>query len=160
MNLYIRLLTVLIRSLFKPKLPPGIASCDLSLRVMPNDLDINFHMNNGRYLTICDLTRMDFFFRTGLLGTMKKNKWVPVIAEHTMTYKKSLRIFQKYDVYMELKNWDDKYFYMSHVFKQGDRLIAEGTSKGAVLSRSGVIPPQEVIIAVKRYRGIEDALNS
>ncbi|GAC28971.1 acyl-CoA thioesterase [Brumicola pallidula] len=52
---------------------------------MPNDLDVNMHVNNGRYLTLCDLTRVDFFVRSGIAGLMLKHKWSPIIAEHTMT---------------------------------------------------------------------------
>ncbi|MDC0434241.1 thioesterase family protein [bacterium] len=38
--------------------------------VLPNDLDLTMHMNNGRYLTICDFNRVDLFVRSGLgLGT-------------------------------------------------------------------------------------------
>ena len=39
---------------------------EITTRVWFNDLDINFHMNNGRYMTICDLTRVDLFVRSGL----------------------------------------------------------------------------------------------
>ena len=34
-----------------------------------------------------------------------------------------------------------------------DRLIAEGTSKGVVRARDGVVTPEHVIEAVKRVRG-------
>ncbi len=76
----------------------GTSRNSLSLRVLPKDLDINLHMNNGRYLTLCDLTRVDMFMRSGLAKTMIKEKWRPIIAEHTMTYKKPLKLFQKYDL--------------------------------------------------------------
>jgi len=87
------MLYILIASIGKPRLPVEKAKNSLFLRVLPNDLDINFHMNNGRYLTICDLTRVDMFIRTGLLKTMLKQKWRPVISEHTMTYRKALKPF-------------------------------------------------------------------
>ena len=153
MNLYFRLLRIFFSSWFKPRLPAGRTSCHLDLRVLPNDLDINMHMNNGRYLTICDLTRVDLFLRTGLATTMRKHRWIPIIAEHTMIYRKSLKLFSPFRVSMELTHWDDKFFYMTHLFAQGDRLIAEGTSKGVVRARDGVIPPEHVIEAVKRVRG-------
>lgn len=88
MSLIVRMLFILLASVFKPRLPIEKPKNALSLRVFPNDLDINFHMNNGRYLTICDLTRIDMFIRTGLAKTMLKEKWIPVIAEHTMKYKR------------------------------------------------------------------------
>jgi acyl-CoA thioesterase FadM len=64
------MISLLINSFFKPKLPVEKPKNSLRLRVLPNDIDINLHMNNGRYLTICDLTRVDMFIRTGLAKTM------------------------------------------------------------------------------------------
>lgn len=153
MNLIFRMLGLLVASFFKPRLPHIKPINSLQMRVLPNDVDINFHMNNGRYLTICDLTRVDMFIRTGLAKTMLKEKWIPVIAEHTMTYKKPLKPFQKYLVTMAVTGWDDRSFDMVHTFLVGERVMAEGTSKGVILSKQeGVIPPERVLATVERYR--------
>ncbi len=152
MNLWFRLVYVFVLSLFRERLPVGKSVSSLRLRVLPNDLDINFHMNNGRFLTLCDLNRVDLFIRTGLLKTMVRRKWAPIIAEHTMTYRKPLRCFARFDMVMTLDKWDEKYFYMTHVFRRGDVIIAEGTSRGVVRSKQGVISPQEVLTAVEADR--------
>jgi len=89
------------------------------------------------------------FVRTGLAKTMIKKKWAPVISEHTMKYKKPLKLFQKYIVLMEVTGWDEKYFHMTHTFIVGDRVIAEGTSAGAILSNEGVVFPDKVMETVK-----------
>ena len=114
MNLIFRMFWLLIASVFKPRLPIDKPSNKLVMRVLPNDIDINMHMNNGRYLTICDLSRVDMFIRTGLARTMIQEKWMPVISEHTMKYKKALTMFQKYEVTMDVVGWDDRVFNMSH----------------------------------------------
>ncbi|ETI62110.1 acyl-CoA thioesterase [Marinomonas profundimaris] len=145
MSLIFRMILLLIASKFKPSLPIKHPKNSLSLRVLPNDLDINLHMNNGRYLTICDLSRVDMFIRTGLARTMQKEGWMPVVAEHTMKYKRSLKPFQKYEVTMEITGWDEKYFHMIHTFFVDDKVVAEGTSRGCVISKTGTIPPEEVI---------------
>jgi acyl-CoA thioesterase FadM len=106
-------------------------------------------MNNGRYLTVCDLNRVDLFIRTGLVKTMRKRKWFPVIAEHTMSYKKSLHLFERYTAELEVSHWDDKYFYMTHTFSTAERVVATGTSKGAIRSKAEVIKPADVLIAVE-----------
>lgn len=136
-------------SFFKPRLPIKRPSNTLSMRVLPNDIDINRHMNNGRYLTICDLSRVDMFIRTGLAKTMIKEGWMPVISEHTMSYKKPLGLFQQYAVNMEITDWDEKFFNMTHTFIVGDRIVAEGTSRGCILSKQGVIPPADVMQQVE-----------
>ncbi len=60
----------------------------LTTRVWLNDIDVNLHMNNGRYMTVCDLNRVDLFIRTGLLALMLKQRWSPIVSQHTMDYKK------------------------------------------------------------------------
>ena len=148
MSLIFRMIMLLIASKFKPRLPIKYPKNTLTLRVLPNDLDINLHMNNGRYLTIFDLSRVDMFIRTGLARTMQKEGWMPVIAEHTMKYKRSLKPFQKYRVTMEITGWDEKRFHMIHTFLVGDRIVAEGTSIGCIISKTGTISPEEVIKTV------------
>ena len=145
MNLIFRMFSLLIASFFKPPLPIERPENALTLRVLPNDIDINMHMNNGRYLTICDLTRVDMFIRTGLAKTMLAEKWIPVISEHTMKYKKPLKLFQQYEIKMEIVDWNEKSFHMLHTFIVNDRVIAEGTSSGVIISKTGVIPPVDVM---------------
>ena len=84
MNLFLRLIYVLVVSAFRPRLPAGQATGELTLLTLPNDLDIKLHVNNGRYLTLCDLNRVDLFVRAGLARLMLKRGWNPIIAEHTM----------------------------------------------------------------------------
>jgi len=151
MNLILRMIVLLMTSFFKSRLPIEKPKTKLSLRVLPNDIDINLHMNNGRYLTICDLTRVDMFIRTGLAKTMLKQKWIPVISEHTMKYKKGLTLFQKYDIHLEVVGWDEKAFKMEHVFRVKNRIVAEGTSLGVIVSKNGVIPPEQVMQQVRQY---------
>jgi len=152
MSLIFRMLYVYIFSFFREKLPLGPCTSTLNLITLPNDLDINLHMNNGRFLTICDLNRVDMFIRTGLIKVMFKEKWMPIIAEHTMTYKKPLSVFSKFTVSMHLESSDEKYFYMTHEFKRGDKLIAHGTSKAVIKGREGIVPPDIVIEKVTNYR--------
>lgn len=148
MNLIFRLLYVYIYSLFRERLTIADSKSRLPMLVLPNDLDIILHMNNGRYLTICDLNRVDLFIRSGLLKTMRKRHWFPVIAEHTMSYKKSLHLFERYTAELALTHWDDKYFYMTHTFSNAERVVASGTSKGAIRSRTEVIKPDAVLAAL------------
>ena len=148
MNLFLRLFYVLVSSVFRPRLPAGKATSELSLLTLPNDLDINLHVNNGRYLTLCDLNRVDLFIRTGLARVMLKRGWMPIIAEHTMNYRKPLGVFKRFKATMHLTHWDEKYFFMTHSFTITDKVIAEGTSKGVVRGKEGVIAPADVIAAV------------
>lgn len=155
MNLFFRLFYVLIASHFRPRLPIGRATSELNLLTFPNDLDINLHVNNGRYLTLCDLNRVDLFLRTGLARIMLKRGWMPIIAEHTMNYRKPMGLFKKFKATMDLTHWDEKYFYMTHCFSSGDKIIAEGTSKGVIRGREGVIAPVAVIASLTEARSVK-----
>lgn len=54
MNLYLRLLWVLLRGHWLPAMAFGETLVQ-RWRVLPNALDVNLHMDNGRYLTLVDL---------------------------------------------------------------------------------------------------------
>ena len=154
MNLVLRLLYVFILSTFRERLAPDALQSRLALRTLPNDLDVNLHMNNGRYLTICDLNRVDLFIRTGLLKIMVRKNWMPMIADHTMTYKKPLKMFERFDVSLTVTHWDERFFYMTHTFTAGDRIAAEGTSKAVIRSREGVVSPADVILEVTKLQAV------
>jgi len=150
MNLVLRLLYVWCLSLFRERLPAGVVQSRLSVCTLPNDLDFNLHMNNGRYLTICDLNRVDLFLRTGLLKVMLKKRWMPMVADHTMTYRRPLKLLQRFEVSLAVTHWDEKFFYMTHTFMAGDTLIAFGSSKAVVRARDGVVQPAAVLEAVRQ----------
>lgn len=154
MNLLLRLVYVFILSAFRERPTPNALESRLTLRTLPSDLDVNLHMNNGRYLTICDLNRVDMFIRTGLLKIMLRKNWMPMIADHTMTYRKPLKMFERFDVSLTVTHWDEKFFYMTHTFTAGDRIAAEGTSKAVIRSREGVVNPADVILEVEKLQGL------
>jgi acyl-CoA thioesterase FadM len=153
MNLYLRMLWVYLVSLGRPRLPLLGAVSTLRLMTFPNDIDINRHVNNSRFLAYADLSRLDLFIRTGFLSAAIRNGWVPIIAEHTMVYRKPLKIFQRFDAEMVFQSYDEKYFHMTHTFRVGDTVIAEGTSKAVVRGRTGVLSPQRVLEDLHRPRG-------
>jgi len=49
MNLWFRLVWLLVSSRFGPRLEPLADPSRLGFRVWPHDLDTSLHMNNGRY---------------------------------------------------------------------------------------------------------------
>ena len=74
MSLYFRLFWTWLRARFKSPIQMG-ETIELVMRVWPNDLDINGHMNNGRYLTIIDLMPVEYFVRTGFARVMLRQGW-------------------------------------------------------------------------------------
>lgn len=131
MNLIFRVIYVFILSLLRPKLQlPEETSC-LDLMVLPNDLDTNIHMNNGRYLTIMDLGRLDMILRSGLYRMMLREKAVPILSSATIRYRLPLDPFQSYRLESKIIWWDQKWAYIEQRF-----IIKDGEKAGAVAAIS------------------------
>lgn len=127
MNLYLRLLCVLIAAGFKAAIGDILEMSSLRFRVWPNDLDFNMHMNNGRYLTVMDLGRLDLVMRTGLLKAMLKRGCLPVLAAAHIRYRLPLMPFQIYRLETQVVCWDEKWVYLEQRF-----ILCDGPKKGAV----------------------------
>ena len=117
----------------------------LNLRVLPNDVDIT-KISNDRYLALMDLGRMDIAFRTGLLKSMFKNKWVPLVTFDTIRFRYPLKAFQKYQLRTRIVWWDDTTGYFKQIFERKGRVVATGYVCATFLDSTGSISP-EVIIA-------------
>jgi len=153
MNLYLRLIWVILNARRREVITEDNMGNEIVTTIMPNDLDLNLHVNNGRYMTLCDFNRVDLFVRSGLAAIMIKNKLAPIVAEHTMTYIKPLRVFSRIRITMQVTHWDEKYFYAVHKFYRGEQAVAEGTSKALVVSRKdGRLAPVQVVKMVNAYQ--------
>jgi len=151
LNLYLRLLRVLwqLRKLQRRAI---FEASRLSFRVLPNDLDLNMHMNNGRYLTFMDLGRVHLTAQTGLLGAMRRRRWMPVLAAAEITYLRSLAPFDRFELVTRLLTWDDKYIYLEQTFERDGELCAHAYVKALFLQRGGRVPNAEVL-AASGYQG-------
>ena len=70
----------------------------LRLTTLPTDLDLLGHMDNGRYASLFDLGRFDLLVRTGFWDLLARQKWYAVVASETITFRKSLELWQRFDV--------------------------------------------------------------
>lgn len=156
MNLYFRLLWLLLRILRLPQ--RGLFDeSRVAFRVMPNDCDINFHMNNGRYLSFMDLGRVHLMRQSRLLSAILREQWMPVLAAAEITFVRSLVPLQRFELATRLVSWDEKYFYLEQRFEAGDRICAHAFVKGVFLKRGRVVPNQEVVAAIG-YRDAPPAM--
>lgn len=139
MNLYFRLIWTVLRGLWLPRI--GLHdTVERTMRVLPNDIDINMHMNNGRYLTVSDLMTIEYFTRTGLLRALISRKWRPVLGGSIITYRKELRLGQQYRLRYRWTGCDEYWNYLHFEFLTMDgTLCATGYSKGAAVSRKGLV---------------------
>lgn len=116
MNLYLRVLLVMIAACFRSRIMDVLAANVLRLRVLPNDLDFHGHMNNGRYLSVMDLGRFDFILRSGLFTLSLRHKSVPILASAKIRYRFPLGPFEPFDLVTRIVCWDEKWVYMEQRF--------------------------------------------
>lgn len=137
MNLWFRLIWVLISSLFRAPLDPRAGVSRVAFRVWPHDLDLNLHLNNGRYLTLMDLGRIDFVVRTGLWRPLFTNKWSPIISTAAIRFRRELRPFEGFSIETRLVAWSDTTAVMEQTFvSHRDRVAARALVKAGFYARS------------------------
>ncbi|HSU15143.1 acyl-CoA thioesterase [Longimicrobium sp.] len=147
MNLIFRLIQVAVAALFRSRLSP-LGESVTRFTVLPTDLDLNGHMNNGRYLTIMDLGRVDLLLRTGVVGAMRRNRWAGVVASVAIRYRRALNPFQRYDLRTRLVGWDERWFFMEQRFTRRGELCAYGIVKIQFAGRGRRVAPQEMADAI------------
>jgi acyl-CoA thioesterase FadM len=128
MSLYFRFFWLIFLAKRRTSLSPIDASL-IELRVLPNDLDLNRHVNNGRYGTFMDLGRMDLIVRTGLLKLMRKQNWFPVVADMHLRFLRPLKIWQRFQLETQLLGWDERWFYFQQRFIREEKICTVGLIK-------------------------------
>ena len=108
---------------------------------LPTDLDINRHMNNGVYFSIMDVARFDMLVRNGVWAIMREKGWYPVVASETITFRKSLSLWQRFTIESRILGFDDKAVYVEQRFvRPGPRRRARGLRAGV---HPRPLPPQD-----------------
>ena len=151
MNLIFRLLRVLVSALFRPRLEPLDESV-VRFRVLPNDLDFNLHMNNGRYLTLMDLGRVDLLVRSGLVRQMRRRRWGGVVASVAVRYRRPLNLFQRYELRTRLLGWDERWVFLEQRFTRRGEPVATAVVKTQFFHAQGRVAPREIADAIG-FRG-------
>jgi acyl-CoA thioesterase FadM len=143
---FIRIPALAIRQHLWPLPPLGVLEEDcLRMRVWPNDIDLNLHLNNARYLNIMDYARTHLLARTGLLERVIRARYKPMVGAVWITYRRSLPIFSAFTLTSRLVCWDERWFYIEQTFTQRDGLAAVGWVKGVLRDDQGTVEPQKVI---------------
>jgi len=143
-NLYLRLLKVLVRMLYTAH-HDVLAESRLVFRVWPNDCDLNLHLNNGRYLAFMDLGRIHLLSATGIFRQVLRRRWSPVLSAAEINYIRPLGPFQRFELATRILTWDEKYFYLEQRFEQGERLYASATVRGLFLARGRTVSTAELL---------------
>lgn len=107
-----------------------------------NDLDVNWHMNNSRYLRECDFGRISYLFETGLWNVLSKRRKFfdknsnMVASALQVQYRQSVQLNDKFQIRTRLNGWDEKAFY----FEQSMLLEKNKEIAFSLLVRIAIIP--------------------
>jgi acyl-CoA thioesterase FadM len=149
LNLYFRLLFTVLRALRAPRVRPG-ETVELELRVWPTDLDLNGHMNNGRYLTLVDLALATVFIRSGFARLCLRKGWRPMGGGSVVYFRRGLTVFQRFTLRFTHVAWDEYWNYGRFEFVRQGQLCATGFVKGAAAGRGGLVPTAHIYPALGR----------
>jgi acyl-CoA thioesterase FadM len=123
-----------------------LGPCRTSFWVWPNDLDLLWHMNNGSYFSLLDLARIDLMIRAGIFGQLNQRGWYPVVASETMLFRRSLKLFERFDVVTEVAGWDEQAILLTQRFERGGQFIGLALIRARFLKRSGgSVQPGELL---------------
>ena len=123
----------------------------IRLRTLPTDIDLLMHMNNGRYASLFDLGRFDLLIRTGIWDAMIARGWHAVVAAETVTFRRSLQLWQRFTVESRLLGHDDRAVYQIHRAVVDGEVYAEMIVRARFLRRGGgVLPMEELFAALGR----------
>jgi acyl-CoA thioesterase FadM len=142
----LRTVVVFLRALWAPRIGLQDEST-VEFRVLPGDLDVNVHLNNGRYLALMDLGRFDLLIRGGLFRPMLRRRWRPLLGSAMVRYRRSLQPFQRFRLISRLVCWDDRWFVFEQRFESRGQLYAVALARGLFRDRQGNLSPAEVLAA-------------
>jgi len=145
MNLFFRLLLLLLTAPFGPR-------CDFMgparkrFMVWPPDLDVLFHVNNGVYLSMLDVARVDLLLRSGMAKRLWRAGFYPVVAAETIRFRRSLQLFQVFEVETTVIGWDARAVILQQHFWRRGELVAEAVVRARFLKRGGgTVTTQELL---------------
>ena len=119
------------------------ATSAFSMRVWPNDLDFNIHMNNGRYFSAADLGRLDWWVRSGLWRQVLARGWRPMAGDANARFSRSLGPLQKYELRTRMLGWNEKWHFAEHRFSVRGRVLVV---RYLFVDRHGnKLPPRQVM---------------
>ena len=146
MVVMLRLLKSLITSSFFRKRIEPLGQSVLHMRVWPNDLDLNMHVNSGRYLSFMDIGRVDLLARMRIFRNVWRRGWRPINGGTMISYRKSLFLWERFTVRSRILCWDEKWIYFEHIVeKASGELAASANSRGVLRGREGNVKPEALL---------------
>jgi acyl-CoA thioesterase FadM len=141
---WLRLIKVGTRLIGAPRMPL-LDTSRVRLRAWPNDLDINLHVNNGRYLALADLGRFDWFIRTGVFQLARQHNAVPVVGDAIAKFRREVKAWQQFEIHTRMLGWDERWGFLEHRFIRDGRAVGVVGVRGLFRGPDGAVTPGELM---------------
>jgi len=144
MVLLLRFLVTMLKSFFRPRIGPLDESV-LTFRALPNDLDLNLHVNAGRYISFIDIGRVELLGRFGIFRQVMRRGWRPLVGGSIIHYRRSVLPFETFKVRSRVLCWDEKWFYFQHIVERRGEPAVTAYVRGLLRGKEGNVPPAELL---------------
>ena len=149
MLLLVRFLLVMLTSRFRSRIG-ALEESVVRFTVLPQDCDLNLHLNAGRFISFMDVARMELLGRMRLFSKVVRRGWRPIMGGCIVRYRRSVQPFERFDVRSRLVGWDEKWFYLEHILEKDGVFCAVGHMRAVIRGASGNIPPGEVVALIAK----------
>jgi acyl-CoA thioesterase FadM len=142
-NSFVRIPLLALRQRLRPLPKIGILDEDrVKMRVWPNDIDFNLHLNNSRFLTCMDYGRIHMLAAVGILDHVVQRRWTPLVGSIDIVYRRSLPLWAAFTLTTRTLCWDEKWFYSEQTIRSTEGLISTAWVKALFQERGKNVPPQ------------------
>lgn len=150
LNLWFRLLLTFALSWRRSRM--RVTECCLTpFIVVPSDLDLLGHVNNGKYFSLMDVARTDHAIRAGYISIFRRQAWWPVVVSATIQYYNSLLPFRRFIIETQLIGWDERTFFMHQRVLRNDasrKLMAQAVVRAVIRNSAGPMAAGDVVAAL------------
>lgn len=119
----------------------------LPMRVRLGEIDIFMHLNNGKYFSIMDLGRLDMMVRSGAWQAMRDRGWTGVVSAETISFRKSLKLWQRYSLETKICGIDERTVFFEHRLVVDGEIYTRAYVATRVISDSGPLTRDDLIEA-------------
>jgi acyl-CoA thioesterase FadM len=110
----------------------------------PWDIDLWMELNNGRTLTLYDLSRIPLAGRTGLIRVLKQQKWGLTMAGASVRYRRRVRMFDRFEIRSRVLCWDERFIYIEQSMWRKGEATSHILYRSAVTDQNGIVPVARV----------------
>jgi acyl-CoA thioesterase FadM len=142
--LLVRFVYTILKSRFRPRIGP-LGESMTHFTVLPQDCDLNFHLNAGRFISFMDIARIELIGRMRALSKLLRRGWRPVVGGCVVRFRRSVQPFERFQIRSRVVGWDEKWFYIEHILEKNGVLCAVGHMRTTIRGKNGAVPTRDVL---------------